>query len=58
MNNKVVNKQIPLRSIIDVANYLEDYKEKWDKMFQQENEKNKNKPYAEKNMNMKMLILI
>lgn len=50
MNNKVVNKQIPLRSIIDVANYLEDYKEKWDKIFQQENEKNKNKPYLEKNM--------
>ena len=48
MNNKVVNKQIPLMSIIDVANYLEDYKEKWDKMFRQENEKNKNKPYAEK----------
>ena len=49
MNNKVVNKQIPLRSIIDVANYLEDYKEKWDKIFQQENEKNKNKPFGEKN---------
>ena len=49
MNNKVVNKQIPLRSITDVANYLEDYKEKWDKIFQQENEKNKNKPYGEKN---------
>lgn len=49
MNNKVVNKQIPLSSITDVANYLEDYKEKWDKRFQQENEKNKNKPYGEKN---------
>lgn len=49
MNNKVVNKQIPLSSITDVANYLEDYKEKWDKIFQQENEKNKNKPYGEKN---------
>ena len=49
MNNKVVNKQIPLRSITDVANYLEDYKEKWDKIFKQENEKNKNKPFGEKN---------
>ncbi len=36
-------------SITDVANYLEDYKEKWDKIFQQENEKNKNKPFGEKN---------
>lgn len=49
MENKVVNKQIPLRSIIDVANYLEDYKEKWDKIFQQENDKNKNKAFGEKN---------
>lgn len=49
MNNKVVNKQIPLKSIIDVANYLEDYKERWDKIFQQENEKNQNKPFGEKN---------
>lgn len=49
MNNKVINKQIPLRSITDIANYLEDYKEKWDKIFKQENEKNKNKPFGEKN---------
>lgn len=48
MNNKVVNKQIPLESIIDIANYLEDYKERWDKIFQQEEQNNKNKPYAEK----------
>lgn len=48
MNNKVVNKQIPLRSIIDVADYFESYKERYDKIFQQENEKNKNKSYGEK----------
>lgn len=27
MNNKVVNKQIPLETIVKVANHLEDYKE-------------------------------
>ena len=27
MRNKIVNKQIPISSIIDVANYLEKYKE-------------------------------
>ena len=48
MNNKVVNKQIPLRSIIDVADYFESYKERYDKIFQQENERNKNKSYGEK----------
>ncbi len=48
MNNKVVNKQIPLESLIDIANYLEDYKERWDKIFQQEEQNNQNKPYAEK----------
>lgn len=26
MNNKVVNKQIPLETIVKVANHLEDYK--------------------------------
>ena len=31
MNNKVVNKQIPLETIVKVANHLEDYKEKYDK---------------------------
>ena len=29
MNNKIVNKQIPLETIIKVANHLEDYKEKY-----------------------------
>ena len=34
MNNKVVNKQIPLETIVKVANHLEDYKEKYDKKFE------------------------
>jgi len=48
MNNKVINKQIPLDSIIKVANHLEDYKEKYDKKFELEENKNKNIPYGEK----------
>ena len=48
MNNKVVNKQIPLETIIKVANHLEDYKEKYDKKFELEENKNKNLPYGEK----------
>ncbi len=44
MNNKVVNKQISLKSIIKVANYLEEYKEKYDRKF--ELEENKNIKYA------------
>lgn len=48
MNNKVINKQIPLDSIIKVANHLEDYKEKYDKKFELEENKNKNISYGEK----------
>ena len=49
MNNKVVNKQIPLRTIIEIANYLEEYKGKYDKKFQIEENKNQNIPFGEKN---------
>ncbi len=49
MNNKVVNKQIPLETIIKVANYLEDYKDKYERKFELEEQKNKNLPYSEKN---------
>lgn len=49
MNNKVVNKQISIKSIIDVANYIEDYKERYDKIFQDVENKNKGKSFGEKN---------
>lgn len=49
MNNKVLNKQIPLEAIISVANKLEDYKEKYDRIFEQEEIRNKNLPFGEKN---------
>ncbi len=39
MNNKVVNKQIPIKLIIEIANHFESYKEKYDKIFQSEEEK-------------------
>ena len=48
MNNKVVNKQIPLETIVKVANYLEKYKEEYDRKFELEQNKNKNIPYGEK----------
>lgn len=53
MDNKIVNKQIPIRSIIDVANYLEDYKEKFDRKFQEEETRNKDKSYSEKSYEYK-----
>lgn len=49
MENKVVNKQIPIKSIIDVANYLDDYKNRYDNIFQKEEMQNKNLEYSEKN---------
>jgi hypothetical protein len=48
MENKVVNKQIPIKSIIDIANYFGDYKNRYDNIFEQEKEKNKDLPYSEK----------
>lgn len=48
MNNKILNKQIPLKSIIDVANYLENYKDEYLRKFQIDENKNKNIPYGEK----------
>ena len=49
MENKVVNKQIPIKSIIDVANYLDDYKNRYDNVFEKEKMQNKNLNYADKN---------
>ena len=47
MRNKIVNKQIPISSIIDVANYLEKYKEDYLKKFHDDELKNKNIPIKE-----------
>ena len=48
MNNKVANKQISLRTILDIANYLEDYKERYEEIYRKEIEKNKDKAFSEK----------
>ncbi len=48
MDNKVVNKQIPIKTIIDIANYFDDYKNRYDNIFEQENIKNKNLAFGEK----------
>lgn len=48
MENKVINKQIPIKSIIDIANYFDDYKNRYDNIFEKEREKNKNLSYSER----------
>ena len=49
MNNKIVNKQISLRTILDITNYFEEYKERYEEIYRKENERNKDKSYREKN---------
>lgn len=49
MNNRIVNKQIPMQKITDIANYLEDYKDRYDEIFQKEKEKNKNLAFSDRN---------
>ena len=48
MNNKIENRQISMETIRKVADYLEDYKEKYDKRFELDNKKNKNLSYTDK----------
>ena len=40
MDNKVLNKQIPIKTIVDIANYFEEYKERYSDLFQKDQEKN------------------
>ena len=49
MENKVVNKQIPIKTIIDLAKYFDDYQNRYDNIFEKEKIKNKNLPFGEKN---------
>lgn len=49
MNNKVVNKQISIKQIIKVADYLKKYKTGYDEKFEIEEKKNKDLPHSEKN---------
>lgn len=53
MNNKISNKQIPLESIINIADKLEFYKEKYEKLFLAETVRNKNLLPEEQNFEYK-----
>ena len=44
---KIVNKIIPIESIIEVANYLEDQKEEYQKIFEIEEQKNAGLKFSE-----------
>lgn len=44
---KIVNKIIPIETIVEVANYLEDQKEEYKRLFEKDAEKNKNLKYNE-----------
>lgn len=48
MDNKILNKQIPLETIVKIADYLEDYKENYDRKFELEVNKNKNLSFSER----------
>jgi len=48
MNNKVLNKKIKIKSIIDIANYFDDYKNRYDNIFEQEKIKNQNLEYSDR----------
>ncbi len=45
---KIVNKIIPIETIIEVANYLEDQKEEYQRLFEKEEQKNAGLKYNEK----------
>lgn len=44
---KIVNKIIPIETIIEVANYLEDQKEEYQRIFEKEEQKNAGLKYSE-----------
>ena len=45
---KIVNKIIPIETIIEIANYLEKQSEEYNTLFEQDNQKNKDLSYSEK----------
>ena len=44
---KIVNKIIPIQTIIDVANYFEDKKDEYKSLFEKDRQKNENLKYSE-----------
>ena len=43
---KIVNKIIPIETIVEVANYLEEQKEEYKKLFDRDEQKNKDLKYG------------
>lgn len=48
MDNRILNKQISIDKIIEVADYFEAYKKHYDEIFAQEEERNENLEYGQK----------
>lgn len=44
---KIVNKIVPIETIIEIANYLEDQKEEYNRLFEQDKQKNQNLSHSE-----------
>ena len=44
---KITNKIVPIETILQIANYMEDQKEEYERLFEREAEKNKNLKYNE-----------
>ena len=42
---KIVNKIVPIETIIEIANYLEDQKEEYNRLFEKDKQKNQNLSY-------------
>ena len=47
MEDEIANKQIPIQTIIDVADYFEEYKNRYLKIFDEEDRRNKGKNLSE-----------
>ena len=58
MDNKVLNKQIPIKTIVDIANYFEEYKERYSDLFQKDQEKNEKLNLQIKIMNIEVLMYL
>ena len=43
MEDEIANKQIPIQTIIDVADYFEEYKNRYLKIFDEEDKRNEGK---------------
>ena len=58
MDNKVLNKQIPIKTIVDIANYFEEYKERYSDLFQKDQEKNEKLKLTAQTKNVQQIIFI